>query len=138
LSRVVLADFVQLTPDRSFVVTANPYHPRELRVVISGPAPHASDPVETVLTPTRTLVTVQQRDPAISNEPTWRDAPANVATINIDARGPAASQPDLYLWNGTVTFAHAPEPGPYRLFASTNISPSMAPVGLVGNRKAGA
>jgi hypothetical protein len=33
ISRVVLAGFAQLTPDRSALVTADPHHPRTLRVV---------------------------------------------------------------------------------------------------------
>ena len=37
LSRVVLADFAQLTPDRALLVTSDPYHPRSLNVTISGP-----------------------------------------------------------------------------------------------------
>jgi hypothetical protein len=44
LSRVVLADFAQLTRVRSAVVTADPYHPRRLRVTISGIAPQGPPP----------------------------------------------------------------------------------------------
>src|ERR1700732_1521493 len=41
LSRVVLADFAQLTPDRSVVVTREPFDVRTLRVVVAGLAPEA-------------------------------------------------------------------------------------------------
>ena len=39
ISRVVLADFAQLTPDRSVLITVDPGAPRQLRVVVSGVAP---------------------------------------------------------------------------------------------------
>src|SRR5262249_34037945 len=44
ISRVVLAGFAQLTPDRSAMVTADPHHPKTLRVVISGVAPRGPLP----------------------------------------------------------------------------------------------
>ena len=39
LSRVVLADFAQLTPERALTVTSDPYAPGVVRVAVSGPAP---------------------------------------------------------------------------------------------------
>ena len=39
VSRVALADFAQLTPDRAAMVTSDPHHPRTVRVVVSGVAP---------------------------------------------------------------------------------------------------
>jgi hypothetical protein len=122
LSRVVLADYVQLTPDRSVVVSADPYHPRRLRVTISGPAPRGPQPAvgmppptEQVNVPTQIVVTVQQRNPAITSDLGWEDIPPGVATISINTAGPAPGQPDLHLWSGTVTFAQVPESDRYRL-----------------------
>jgi hypothetical protein len=45
ISRVVLADFAQLTPDRSAMVTSDPHHARTLRVVVSGVAPRGPHPI---------------------------------------------------------------------------------------------
>ena len=58
ISRVVLADFAQLTPDRSAVVTSDPYRPRTVNVVVSGVAPRAPSR-------NRVSVRVQKRDPAV-------------------------------------------------------------------------
>ncbi|HMN59952.1 MAG TPA: hypothetical protein PJ988_06280, partial [Anaerolinea sp.] len=44
LSAPVLADYIQLTPERSALLTADPYHPRRLRLTVSGPAPAGPDP----------------------------------------------------------------------------------------------
>ena len=44
LSRVTLADYAQLTPDRSAVITINPGDPRQAQVFIGGVAPNASPP----------------------------------------------------------------------------------------------
>ena len=44
ISRVALAGFAQLMPDRTALVTADPYHPRTLRVVVSGVAPSGPIP----------------------------------------------------------------------------------------------
>ncbi|HVG26419.1 MAG TPA: hypothetical protein VM865_02345, partial [Acidobacteriaceae bacterium] len=44
ISRAVLAGFSQLTPDRVATVTADPHHPRTLRVTVSGVAPRGPQP----------------------------------------------------------------------------------------------
>jgi hypothetical protein len=105
LSRVVLADFVQVAPDRAAVVTADPYHPRRLRLTISGVAPRG--PVRTLVT-----VTVQRRDPAIESDLAWADAPAGAVQVVRESLTP---QPDSALWIGTVEFATAPPAGQFRL-----------------------
>jgi hypothetical protein len=84
LSRTVLADFAQLTPERAALVTADPYAPGRLRVVISGPAPRGPRPQSfglprpsaPVTRPTIIRVTVQERDPAVQSDLGWRPAPA--------------------------------------------------------------
>jgi hypothetical protein len=83
LSRVVLADFAQLTPERAAMVTVDPYKPGRLRVVISGPTPrgpvpesHAKPrPTVPVDRPTVITVKVQEHDPSIQSDLAWRDAP---------------------------------------------------------------
>jgi hypothetical protein len=115
LSAVVLADFMQLTPERSAVITADPYHPQVLRLTLSGPAPSGPPPRITgahvthpIVTPTIVVVTVQRRDATIQSDIAWHDAPADATVVAGAATG-------LVRWTGTVTFAKVPEPGTHRL-----------------------
>jgi hypothetical protein len=119
LSPPVVADYIQLTPERSAVVTADPYHARVLRLTVSGPAPggpppHIEDarPTTPVSVPTLVTITVQQRDPAIATDLGWVDAPA-LATI---APEPPKKDPSgLVRWSGSIRFTNLPEPGTCRL-----------------------
>src|SRR6185369_5729216 len=123
LSRVVLADFAQLTPDRSLLVTADPYHPRRLRVTISGPVPLGPAPVYPDIPPlrhrpskpTEIVVTVQQREPAIAGDLGWRDVAAGVASIAVETDGQFATEKYLALWTGSVQFTATPRQGQFRL-----------------------
>ena len=62
LSEVVLADFAQLTPDRSAALTVDPADPLAARLVVGGLAPTG---------PTRSLieVTVEARRPHVAGRP---------------------------------------------------------------------
>lgn len=40
LSRLVLADFAQIAPDRAATVTFNSKNPRQMRITVAGPAPY--------------------------------------------------------------------------------------------------
>ena len=89
----VLADYIQLTPERSAVITADPYHPRRLRLTVSGPAPTGPAPLITggqpttpVHVPTRVEVTLQQRIPGLTSDLAWEDAPAGTATLHLSCR----------------------------------------------------
>jgi hypothetical protein len=117
ISRVVLAGFAQLTPDRTALVTADPHHPRTLRVVVSGVAPQGPLPqgpaAEKPARPTHVRVRVQRRPGA--GELSWEEAPAADATATQFYEGPGLFQPDLALWVGAVSFATVPQPGAYRL-----------------------
>jgi hypothetical protein len=123
LSRVVLADFAQFLPDRSLLVTADPYHPRRLRVTISGPVPLDPRPAypdfpplrHMPTKPTQFVLTVQERDPVIAGDLGWGDAAAGIAKISVDADGQFASDKYLALWSGTVQFAAPPAHGRFRL-----------------------
>jgi hypothetical protein len=118
LSPAVVADYVQLTPERSAVVTADPYHPRVLRLTVSGPAPGGPGPEITgapptfpVAVPTLVSVTVQQRDPVIATDLGWVNAPA-LATVTPE---PSVDPSGLVRWTGSIRFAQVPEPGTCRL-----------------------
>jgi hypothetical protein len=118
ISRVVLAGFAQLTPDRSALVTADPHHPRTLRLVVSGVAPRGPAPTgpaaEKPARPTHVRVRVQKPTTA-GGELGWEDAPAAEAAATQFYEGAGLFQPDLELWVGAVTFAAKPAPGAYRL-----------------------
>ena len=123
VSRVVLADFAQLTPDRAATVTSDPHHPRTLRVVVSGVAPRGPQavitgeprPPQVSKHPTQIRVRVQRRDPAVPTELGWQDVAPEVATVKAAFDGRVAAQPDLAMWAGAVTLASAPEAGQFRL-----------------------
>jgi hypothetical protein len=116
LSAAVVADFMQLTPERAAVVSADPYHARTLRVTVSGPAPVGPPPQigvrpnTAVKRPSLVTVTVQQFDDAIGTDLGWRDAPA-LATVTADPPPPD----DVLRWTGRVTFAKLPDAGRCRL-----------------------
>jgi hypothetical protein len=106
LSRVVLADFVQLAPDRSAVVSINPTDPAQARVFVGGLAP--GGPATPLLT-----VNIEQRMPRALTNMGWEPAPSSVVTVTEDQ--PAPNQPDNVLWAGTVVFKSAPAIGDYRV-----------------------
>jgi hypothetical protein len=114
ISRVVLADFAQLTPDRTATVTFDPYRPRRLRIAVSGVAPRGPSPGRG-LYPTFVRVRVQQRVEGVETDLGWEDAPATVTSVTAESEGSAPGQPDLALWAGTATFAEDLIPGRFRL-----------------------
>jgi hypothetical protein len=114
VSRVVLADYAQLTPDRSAMVTCDPHHPRRLNVVVSGIAPLGPSPDPSGRA-TQITVRVQERDPQLPGELGWRDVPGETATVAPAVDGPAAGRPNVVMWGGSVVFAETPQAGRFRL-----------------------
>jgi hypothetical protein len=119
LSRIVVADFAQLTPGRAAVVTGDPYHPRRLRVTVTGVAPSGPPPVvsgghrnDDIGKPTLVTVSLQERDDAVQSDLGWKEAPASVAKITEQTASPPS---DLIRWTGLVDFARPVEAGRYRL-----------------------
>ncbi len=123
ISRVVLANFAQLTPDRSAMVTADPYHPQVLRVTVSGVSPRGPQPVEhgepkpavIPARPTQIQVRVQKRTPAIQSDLGWQDVGTDVAVVQPNWDGPVVGQPDLALWTGAVIFTKPVKADEFRL-----------------------
>ncbi|MBD2731845.1 hypothetical protein H6G96_37630 [Nostoc sp. FACHB-892] len=114
LSRVVLADFAQLSSDRAVVVTADPYHPRQLQVTISGAKPEGPlpqivpTPTQSVETSTQIEVELQQRDDLIDSDLAW-----NTIAI-VPSAVPPSADPTI-LWSGKVLLAENPTPDCFRL-----------------------
>jgi hypothetical protein len=65
--------------------------------------------------PTRIVVTVQERDPAIASDLGWRDAAADLAAISVNTDAQFPDEKYLALWSGRVQFAAVPKPQQYRL-----------------------
>ena len=90
LSRIVLSDFIQLTPARTASVTVNPDNAKQFTVMISGIEGTHSEANEVE-------VTVERRDPLIESDLGWIKSP-EASIINLGATAPSES-----LWYGTVT-----------------------------------
>jgi hypothetical protein len=124
ISRVVLADFAQITPDRSVLLTIDPQTPRRLRVVVSGIAPIGPEavvkaepqPAQVAERPTQIRVRVQVDEGQIVSDLGWRDVDdPSIVQISPLFDGPYPNQPYLAMWVGTVTFAQVSPAGKYRL-----------------------
>jgi hypothetical protein len=106
LSRVVLADFAQLTPERTATVTADPFESGRIRVSISGPAPRG--PLAAAPGTDRATgitVEVQERQLGIQSDLAWK----TVGNFTVERDQPVAGtpDPDFILWSGSVRFPGA-------------------------------
>ena len=89
LSRIVLSDFIQLTPERIASVTVNPDSSKQFTLMISGIEGTHSEVNEVE-------VTVERRDPLIKSDLGWTKS-IEARIINLGAMAPPES-----LWYGTV------------------------------------
>ncbi|MEU6235874.1 Ig-like domain repeat protein [Kitasatospora sp. NPDC047058] len=108
LSRVVLADYVQLHADRSVLVTYDPQRPARLRVAVSG------DSYERTMEdvgPSRIEISVQEREPGLQGELAW--TPVKGGTVTPDTSGGPA--PGAVLWRGEVLLPEGRAAGGFRL-----------------------
>jgi hypothetical protein len=102
----VLADFAQLAPDRSSVLSVNPADPRNARLFVGGLAP--------VVPYTPAIqVTVETRAKNIASDLDWKPASAAAVTVTEDAPAPAGA--NAVLWSGSIVFAKVPPQGQYRV-----------------------
>jgi hypothetical protein len=106
LSPIGVADFVQVAPDRSAVLSINPGDPRNARLFVGGLAP--TGPNSSVI-----QVSMEVRASNISSDLDWKAAPAADVTVTEDA--PAPSEPSAVLWSGSIRFTKAPAPGRFRV-----------------------
>ncbi|MFL6100303.1 MAG: hypothetical protein ACJ71T_10150 [Actinomycetales bacterium] len=136
LSRVVLSDFAQLTPERALTVTADAFTPGAVRLAVSGPSPRGPVPEwlgEPVADrPTRVSVTVQRKDAGYESDLAWVAADGfTVRTDDGDPYDPAP--PDFILWSGSVLFTPGAveQGGHYRLLVEEHeIYPADRPGGV--------
>ncbi|MGA7409600.1 MAG: hypothetical protein WBW33_03885 [Bryobacteraceae bacterium] len=106
LSPIALADFVQLAPDRSAVLSINPADSRRAKLFVGGLAPVG--PIASSLE-----ISIEKRSGKISSDLDWAPAPATEVTVAEDV--PPPSEPSTVLWSGSIQFAKSPAPGSYRL-----------------------
>jgi hypothetical protein len=106
LSRVVLADFSQLVPDRSAVISIDPADPRKAQIFVGGIAPQAS-------APSLIEVTVEQRLPNVISDIGWEVAPSSV--VQVTENVPAPQQPYSVLWSGSLVFVKTPPARQFRV-----------------------
>ncbi|WP_158849579.1 Ig-like domain-containing protein [Saccharothrix deserti] len=95
LSRVVLADVVQLHANRSVLVTYDPYRPARLRVVVSGASYGRTFQSEG---PSRIEVSVQEREPGLEGDLAW----VRAADVVVEPDPATPTQPATVLWRGEV------------------------------------
>lgn len=104
LSKVVIADFAQLTPDRSVAITMDPADPTRARIVVAGLAPSA--PTQSFFT-----VAVESRRADVLTDLGWEPAAPAAVQISPD---PVTPKLGSALLSTTVTFAQPPPTGQYR------------------------
>ncbi|MDQ6605862.1 MAG: peptidoglycan-binding protein [Actinomycetota bacterium] len=96
LSAPAVADVAQLLPERSVTILSDPADGRRHPLVVAGIGP--AGPERNEIT-----VKVQQRDPVLTGDLGWNDAPSSSDVLP----DPIGSDPDTLLWAGTVV-CHAP------------------------------
>ncbi|HEV2578995.1 MAG TPA: hypothetical protein VGU25_17450 [Acidobacteriaceae bacterium] len=106
LSPVALADFAQIAPDRSAVLSINPANPKTARLFVGGLAPNG--PVDTSL-----QISVETRALNIASDLDWIPAPTTDVTVTEDTGLP--SEANAVLWSGSIVFAKNPAPNQYRI-----------------------
>jgi hypothetical protein len=106
LSPVALADFVQLAPDRSAVLSISPIDPRNARLFVGGLAPLG--PLNSVI-----QVSIETRTSNIVSDLGWTPAAAADVTITEDI--PAPAEANAVLWSGSIQFAKTPPVGRFRV-----------------------
>jgi hypothetical protein len=106
LSPIALADFAQLTPDRSAMLSINPGNRKSARLFVGGLAP--AGPLSSVI-----QISIETRALNIASDLDWQPAPASDVTVTEDSGEPV--EPNAVLWSGNIVFAKVPLPGRYRV-----------------------
>jgi hypothetical protein len=97
LSRVVLADFIQLAPDRLAWISSIPDNPHQLQVSVSGPAPLSLKHPLRNMPPTAMGVRIEMLHPG-SEEEVWLPVDPGWQLLVRTQITPATT-----VWNGIVT-----------------------------------
>jgi DNA-binding beta-propeller fold protein YncE len=113
LSRAVLADFAQLTPDRAAIASYDPYEPQAIQLTVSGLSYNATAASNgtTQIDGTSIEVAVEQRRADIPGELGWELAPAHIAQIVAEQ----TNSVETALWRGRITLPAERQPGQFRI-----------------------
>ena len=129
ISAVASAGFMQLTPDRSAVLIADPSLPRLYHLVVSGVAPTPSPAI-----PWRNAieVSVEERRDDVEGDLGWQPIAGGVAKVTPVAAAPSAPS---VLFSGLIEFAAQPVPGRYRIvireYETWQVDPAPRILGLL-------
>ena len=106
LSQVVLADFAQIAPNRTALLSIDPADPRVARLIVGGLGPRQP-------AASRFQVVVQQRDPLVGSDLGWELAATSAVRVTVDT--PTVTDPDAVVWSGHISFRNVPAPGQFRV-----------------------
>jgi hypothetical protein len=109
LSRVVAANIAQVAPDRSVIVTYDPYDPDVVNVVVAGYT-YSEDESREILRTDIEVSAERQYDPE-RGELGWGFAPGVTVTSSVAS----VSVTDRLLWQGQVHLPHGRAPGEFRV-----------------------
>ena len=110
VSQVVLADFAQLAPDRSAILTWDPYDEDLLHLVVSGytyrqSADYVGNPINDG---SDFSISVQVRDPDLVDDLAWSPVYAAVTAQQ-------TQNSENVLWRGSIQMPSDRQPGQYRV-----------------------
>ncbi len=108
LSRVVLADFVQLAPDRSATVVFNQQNPSVLKVTLAGLSHQRTEATKTKIFPGVAIVLVEKKQAGADGPLAWAPAAPPLAMTGSLTGGTAQ-------WVADVTLPGPRTPGTWRL-----------------------
>ena len=108
LSRVVLADFLQLAPDRSATVVFNQQNPSVLKVTLAGSSHERTEATHNQTFPGVAVVLVEKKQAGVDGPLAWAPAAPPLAMSGSVAGGKAQ-------WVANVTLPGPRTPGTWRL-----------------------
>ena len=108
LSRVVLADFLQLAPDRSATVVFNQQNPSVLTVTLAGPSHQRTEATNNQTFPGVAVVLVEKKQAGVEGPLAWAPAAPPLAMSGSVAGGKAQ-------WVANLTLPGPRTPGTWRL-----------------------
>jgi hypothetical protein len=99
LSRVVLADFAQLTPDRSATITYDKHNPNKINITVSGLSYQKG--AKTILGPSLMEASLEEKNPQLEGELSW--IPVTNSTIRLSNPKHKRKGQNKTIWTGSMT-----------------------------------
>ncbi|MBK6890752.1 MAG: hypothetical protein IPI59_01250 [Sphingobacteriales bacterium] len=112
LSQVVIAEFIQVIPNRSLVLIKDSFNTNLTHFTLSGVAPDGPVPNKSKLVtkklnfPHQLFVSLQKYNPNLTGELAWEDAPASDGIVVVETPIKAdASFEGVKIWKGSVNIS---------------------------------